>query len=655
MEPAHTLQLRSHSAPVSFNLAFTVATVLLVLGCALPVLTAPRARLTSDESLYVSEALNIYQGRGPEYTTRRPVVHRAPLYPALLALEFEVGGPSLDGASYVPRVATVLNALLLVLFARMLAGPVAGCVAGVAAASSAYLNGLGASLFLDSVESTFVLVALVLLWLSQARSSSRLALGAGISLGLAFLVKESAVLFLPLPLVFALVAGAGPGWRARFAAWLAGFGLATAGWWLWVLLRSGDVFLLGDPGARPVQVALVLSGAAAATLSLALWRFGGRLPARAASGPALAGAVLLLAWGGAALAGLEWRAWDHPRDYLSDVPAYVAGVFAPAVPSLPLMAAAAFWAFARALRGERAPAFLLVTAGLYLPFVIAIANRDLSLRDTLPLIYVGMALMGCAAAWLVGWGAALARRQGSPPLEYAGFVVVAAAAGALTLQGLGRVERSPAYALQDDWDNQVAADTAAWLRANVPPGTPILSTRLYFSQVYFLTDGAYPVHQMPTVLIDARPGRDPALEARGTLFRWEALPDRARDHWLYLTRFGDKSYYIGLAEEDLLADLVSRGIGYVVLNWADDGFSSAAFLPYFEGNPAFQRVYDKAYGPSDRTVIFKVDPAQLAPRPSPLRVTASAWAGLLQRAGGDPVRLQASLETANPAGIVSEK
>src|SRR5581483_3537787 len=289
MEPAHTFRLRAYSAPLSLNAAFTVATLLLVLGCALPVLTAPRARLTSDESLYVSEALNLYQGRGPEYTTRRPVVHRAPLYPALLALEFEVGGPSLDGASYVPRIATVLNALLLVIFARMLAGPVAGCVAGVTAASSAYLNGLGASLFLDSVESTFVLVALTLLWLSQARSSSRLALGAGISLGLAFLVKESAVLFLPLPLVFALVAGAGPGWRARFAAWLAGFGLATAGWWLWVLLRSGDVFLLGDPGARPVQVALVLSGAAAATLSLALWRFGGRLPARAASGPALAG------------------------------------------------------------------------------------------------------------------------------------------------------------------------------------------------------------------------------------------------------------------------------------------------------------------------------------------------------------------------------
>jgi hypothetical protein len=193
------------------------------------------------------------------------------------------------------------------------------------------------------------------------------------------------------------------------------------------------------------------------------------------------------------------------------------------------------------------------------------------------------------------------------------------------------------------------------MRENIAPGTPVLSSRLYFSQVYFLTHGAYPVHQVPTVLVDARPGHVPVIEARGTLFRWEDLPDRARDHWLYLTRFGDKGYYIGLAEEDLVADLLARGIGYVVLNWSDDGFSSAAFLPYFEANPAFERVYDKAYGPSDRTVIFKVDPALLAPRPSPLRVTPSAWAGLLQRAGGDPVRLLADLGTANPAGVVSEK
>ena len=206
-----------------------------------------------DEQPHASAVGNWAERRGLTYTTGEVITHRAPLYPAFLAAAFEAGGVSLDSATWVPRIATALNAIFVALLARRLAGPLAGVVAGVAAASSSYLNGLGASLFLDQVQVTFILVSLLALATAGRRPDSRLYAVAGVAMGLAILVKESAIQLAPLPLAVFLLSGAPPGWRACLVAWTAGL-VATAGWWwAWVYAHDGTFYLLGDAGASTAR------------------------------------------------------------------------------------------------------------------------------------------------------------------------------------------------------------------------------------------------------------------------------------------------------------------------------------------------------------------------------------------------------------------
>jgi 4-amino-4-deoxy-L-arabinose transferase-like glycosyltransferase len=650
MDPALALPIASSRPDALARAAGLVAGLALVLILTLPVLMAPRSRLTSDESLYAAEALNVAQGKGLTYTTGEPVVHRPPLFPALMALSFRAGGLSLETASWLPRCVIVANALLTLLLARRLAGPIAGGVAGAITASSAYVGGLGTTLFLDGLESTFILLCvLLLLATSGSRAPRATALASGVCLGLAVLTKESAITLAPLPLLVLLIAGDGPGWRAKLVCFYGGLLAAAGWWWVWVFIHSGAIYLLGSPSSIEVRV---ISGAVLGCLAVvcvSLWTRGGGVFV-ASNRSRLAALLLAGAWGGAIVAGLEWQSWDHPRQYLTAVPAYLFTVAVPAVPALAPALAALLWAALRAQRGYSVAALVLAPAVLLAPFALFTANRDLALRDWLPLLYVAFVGLGCACGWLLEWSASLSQRRLDLRSLTLGAVVLLAVA--LASQGAGRVDVTESSALEDDWDNVASHDSAAWLDTNVPPGTPVMSTRLYFSHLYFLTGGRYPVHQLPTVLVRLRPDGPSLLEARSTLFRWESLADRPRDDWLYLSRFEGKGYYVGLAEEDLIAEIRARGIRYFVFNSTDAVFSSLGYLDYFDANPAFRRVYERRYSDTAQTVIFEVDPERLAPVSWPLHVSLSGYAGALARLDGDQTRLNEGLAALNSAGYV---
>jgi hypothetical protein len=176
-----------------------------------------------------------------------------------------------------------------------------------------------------------------------------------------------------------------------------------------------------------------------------------------------------------------------------------------------------------------------------------------------------------------------------------------------------------------------------------------MSTRLYYSHIYFLTEGRYPIHQLPTVLVEVNAAADAPLDVRSTLFRWEPLAARERNHWLYLTRYGAKGYYIAMAEDDVLADIAERRTEYVIVNLEDAGYSSPAMLAYFDSQPAFTKVYERSYSSQDRTVIFRVDFSKLRGARAPLRVTAYAYESLILR-GGSKVELDRALERLNSNG-----
>ncbi len=644
------LRVRAHSWTAGRWLL--PSALLLVLLCSLPVLTAERSVLTSDESLYLSEALNIETGKGLTYTTGRPITHRPPLYPALLAAEFKAAGRSLDTASWLPRLAVVANAVLVLLLARSILGDIAGAVAGIVAAASPYLTGLGTTLFLDGVETTFVLGAVLVYWTAYRSSRPRDYLAAGALLGLAVLVKESALLFLPLALVHPLLAGRTRGWRSGLAWWTAGFLIVAGWWWVWVFWQTDAIFQVGAWSSATTRQLVLGAAITTAVGTVALARLRPGSSPRPSAGTRTAAAFCLALWGGIFLVGLEWRSWPYPRDYLAHVPAYVGGVIGPAVPPAFLIGGAWLWVLSRSVRGDRAAALLAVAAALFLPFAIFVANRSLSLRDLVPLIYLSYAALGAGAVWLAGWGERLAKAQRAPGLRTAGVIAIAAMTALIAVQGVGRVDRVPAASLDADWDNGLARAAAAWLDANLPAGTPVMSTRLYYSHLYFLTSGKFPIHQAPTVLVDPHLDAAEPLTRVSTLFRWEdLLPAQSGDRWLYLARYPVKGYYIGLSEDDLLADLKDRDIGYMVVSLTDAGFSSPSLLAYFEANHAFRLVYSRGATERDLVRIYQVDRDALGPQPAPLQVTRAAYEGLLSAARGDVATLDDALRRLNPSGF----
>jgi 4-amino-4-deoxy-L-arabinose transferase-like glycosyltransferase len=587
------------------------------------------------------------------------VNHRGPVFPAILALDFKVAGYSLDHALWVSRLFALGSAALLLALGWRLFGREAGLLAAAFALASALLTLLGASLFLDGAQTFFLLLTLLLVHVALRDGGAHWAALAGGAFGLAVLTKESALLWLPLPCLAVLLLGPAVDRPGRL---LVAYGLgllAVAGWWWpYVYAVTGRVYLLGAPSSAAGWPAA--GGAAMALLSLASVKFAqrpeaSRLDMRARWGVALA---LLAAWGALFVAGLERHSlWPYPADYLTSVPDYTSTVLASWVQPLPLIGLAWCYVAYRALRGSLGDRLLLLGLLLFLPFALFVANRNLHVRDMLPLVYLSYLALGRGAVDGARWLAELSSEAMPRVAGVVAAMVMIAAFGWFAVAQAERfaAERDDFHAgvvSQQHWDNALARDTAAWISDHVPPGTPVMSTRLYYSHLYTLTGARYPWWQLPTVRVDFE-GDPPAPVRRSTLFRWEdhRLPDGPGGPWLYLQRYPAKGYYIALSEQDLIDEIAEHDIGYFVLTGDDAGFSSLSLRAYFDNHPYFEKVKSFVVDDANQAHIYRVLPAFDEPVAPPALVDSATVEALYEELGAD--RAEALLDGLSPGGYTT--
>ncbi len=580
----------------------------------LPMLFASPASLTSDESLYLAEAHSIAWGEGFSYPSGEPVSHRAPLYPLVLAYGVALGG---DDAAYgVAKAVVIVNALLVMSLAWRIGGAIAGLTAGFAASASAYLNGFGATLYLDPMQCTFLLLALLAMLEAARDPRLRWFAAAGTCAGLAFLIKESAVQWAPLAASAWLALPAlrtTTGARGAIVFAIA-FGAVVAPWWIWVYAHTSTLFLLGEPSTLTTGV--LIGGAmlfAAFAVCVSAWP---AFPAGAGSvGTRLAAPLcfaLVAMWGAFMLYGLtRYSTWPYPNGYAHTLPAYLRDVAPQAQPYFLLVLAWCVVAW-RALRGDDAMRLMTIAALLFAPFALFIANRGLQLRDALPIVYLSHVALGAAVAWLI------AKLRANADIAYGaqiacGGLAVAAVALALHQASAFRVSTgapAPAESGVADWDSPFVGEIAAWMSANLPEGSRVLTSRLYFSSLYVHSDGRFPILQMPTVRVDIEPRSDLLLAPKSNLFRWEdtaVYPSTDADTWLHLRQFPGKNYWIGLRQQELLAYLVREEIDYVVLTGDDGVFSSLHYAAYFGGHPAFTLIHSVSESPVQQVLVYAID------------------------------------------------
>jgi hypothetical protein len=250
---------------------------------------------------------------------------------------------------------------------------------------------------------------------------------------------------------------------------------------------------------------------------------------------------------------------------------------------------------------------LALAVALFAPFAMFIANRGLQLRDALPIVYISYAALGIGSASLIGW----LRRHVDVP--HAGRLIAAGVAAigvAFAAQQAAAFQREGGEAAPA-WDSPFVESAAAWMSGNLPPGANVLSSRLYFSSLHTATHGRFRIRQMPTVRVELDSTQSPHLvEARSNLFRWEderLRPTRDGDTWLFLRRFPDKGYWVGLSQEELLEYIVANEIDYVVLTGEDVAFSTLQYADYFGGHAAFTLLHRIRASSTEQFFAYAVD------------------------------------------------
>jgi 4-amino-4-deoxy-L-arabinose transferase-like glycosyltransferase len=642
-------------------LATALAIGLLLILC-IPVFEASRPPINSDQSLYLAESLNIAEGNGPTYPTGEPITHRSPLYPAMLAGVFKLTGTSLDNAYVLPRLTVFINVLLVAALARTLFGNTAALTAGITAAVTPFVRGIGSTLYLDSTLSMFFLASILLLALAQppkARDGTegttsrnwQVHLAAGAMLGAAFLVKETAILFLPIPLALSLACGFDAGWKRAYTGWLAGFVAVTAWWWVWVYAHTGDLFMVG-----PVSGSLGLLFLGACVIGAAVCAAALRMAPetiRPGRGTWTLFAALMLLWNGVFLYGLDRVAYEYDSDYLGHALTYIQDVVSGNLAPFPLIVIAWCWLTYSAAKRSRGEVLVLMPVLLSLSWTLLVADRLVALRDLLPLIYLSYVALGAGFAAILRWCASSASLQPSVNTKLLVTLAAALALGLWVVWNGSAVRQETRVAVQDDWENPLVHMTADWIEDNIEPSATIMSSRLYYSQIYFETGGNYPIHQLPTVEVALNTsGEGAPLERHSSLFRWEhhLVPeDSAQDRWLYMTYY-PKGYYIGLAENDLLTEIQRRDVHYILVTSYDAGFSSPSFNRYFDQNPGFELVQTFSLNRLDEARIYRVNMDEIGPQIKPAMVRKST-AKLIEERLGSQEQMQAYLSRLNPNGF----
>jgi 4-amino-4-deoxy-L-arabinose transferase-like glycosyltransferase len=322
--------------------------------------------------------MELSYGSGPDH----PSVLRPPLWSLLLSGVFRLTGPVAWAAHALVAAFYVATVVATGLLATWLAGRGVGLVAGLASAASPYLLTYALGATPTTALAFWIVLALLLLAIPRGGTEvGGTEIGAawiGAVCGLAYLTRYNAAVLLPVAVTL-LVVRRPVALRPAILA-LVGFAAVATPWWIRNALVTGNPF--ASYGAVYLHMPVVWSHDAAN-----LWRMLDPLAAPAATPPleklraSLPGVLAhwpLLAAGLTASAGVALGCLRRDRmslgflalaalTTLSLVLTIVsARYFAPLVPCLIAVGAAAWWRFGGFLR---IPALMLILATPLLPAI----------------------------------------------------------------------------------------------------------------------------------------------------------------------------------------------------------------------------------------------------------------------------------------------
>jgi hypothetical protein len=196
--------------------------------------------ITPDSAWYLNNALDIKENQNLE-----SLIIRRPLYPFMIALF----NASIEGGFRVSRIFFALNILLCYFLGLRLFNRRVGMIFSMLVFTSYPINVFSARMLVDHIIVFFVLLFAYLVYIGVEKKSNRHFIGAGVVLGLLFLLKEVIALFyVPLPLLLLVYK------KYRGKECLKGMGLLYMSclvvlipWLYYILFKGHSVQLLLGP------------------------------------------------------------------------------------------------------------------------------------------------------------------------------------------------------------------------------------------------------------------------------------------------------------------------------------------------------------------------------------------------------------------------
>ena len=188
---------------------------------------------------------------------------RAPLYSIIFAISFQLFGLSISSALLVPKFATFVSLILIYLLLRRLYDIKTGLAAIALVATNAYMFTFPVSLNIDLVMAFFILLSLLFIVIALDKQSWVLGVVGGTTMGMAVLIKELSLLWLPIIVYLFLETSI---WRKRqnfivVLGYILGSAAVAGSWWIIYYIQTGTIFLLNSvPSSviKIIQLVLVL-------------------------------------------------------------------------------------------------------------------------------------------------------------------------------------------------------------------------------------------------------------------------------------------------------------------------------------------------------------------------------------------------------------
>lgn len=257
-------------------------TIIAAAAFAVLVGTAPARFMGVDDAFYLGIGANIFAGHGPITAFGSFAPQHAPLWP--IAITAPGAWFGIDGPDWAHLLVVVSGASVILLAAWFAwrALPLAAALAAAAMLGFPFMISLGTGMGLDLPAAALALTYVAVGLAAVRRGSAGLGAVAGLLFAAAFLTKEIALPFAPVPLLAALVRGVPTRGLFRATAATLLVGLAATSWWFVIYAqRLGTVYRIGTPWWTliPIGIVALVAGVFGLGLAGSRWLPAPDLPA----------------------------------------------------------------------------------------------------------------------------------------------------------------------------------------------------------------------------------------------------------------------------------------------------------------------------------------------------------------------------------------